>query len=176
MIQVNLRLSNASQTLNTWIGSLTSAKNTVSTVNNIPLIDSFINKTSFEGILQKLDLAIPLLGDIRKNVIMSPVSHVILKELQKKQNEDNANKISKSLEQFQEIAACMKTEWKKDTPYMPHCDPLRDQIGTNELACKKFISKILDLIRDCPTLKKVVLAYYIKDESPQGRDQTTEGN
>ena len=127
-----------------------------------------------KGILQKLDLAIPLLGDIRNNVIMSPVLHVILEQLQTKQAEKNANKISRSLEQFQEIAACMKTEWKKDTPYMPHCDPLRDQFGTDELACKRFISKILDLIRDCPSLKKVVLAYYIEDESPQGKNQTVQ--
>ena len=115
MIQVNLKLTNASQTLNTLIGNLTSVKNGVSLADNY-FGYKIINETIIKGILQKLDLAIPLLGDIRNNVIMSPVLHVILEQLQTKQAEKNANKISRSLEQFQEIAACMKTEWKKDTP------------------------------------------------------------
>ena len=130
---VDLKPSDAPKILQNLLETLKSGQAGLSKAENM------MNKWSWVGIDQNLInqvreyrpiliAATEILNDIKENVIKSPISETILKEMDKF---FVRNKYTISLQKLGALLDEMETVWKRDEPYTPSFDPLKNEFEKN---------------------------------------------
>ena len=114
-----------------------------------------------------MDSGIKMLGGVDKLILDTPLAKVIMKSLDKKV-EENLNKKWEAgqglLTNYQTLSENIMNDFKKNTTYSPHFDPIRHDFSECQLNCRNIGSKLINLTA-IKSLRKATTAFYLDTHS-----------